>query len=247
MKNNLLSKISKLALIPALALALNTGKTNAQKLEFNPEISMGWAAGTYSDLKIYDNWQDHFKNLYGDEKLEHIKTKGNNVFDIGVDLGLSIKKFSLGLSSRYSLDEISNEKSLSAIELHDWKFDYARIHEMVLKQKAPSLGAYFKIPIGENGRLVLRDSFRKVGIDEIKREDTELSSRLKCPTPTDDTKTLTRVFERTKSKVLLNKAGLEYQFYSSGAIVGFELFYETDWNKVHGAGGKINIYWDNLY
>ena len=254
---NLLSKISKLALIPALAFTLNTGKAHAQKVEFNPGVYAGVMGSSYSGFKVYDNWESHFKDIEGDETLKYKKIKDNFDVSVGTDLGILLKNnVSFGLTSKYSLTENFEDakKYLSLVELHDWDYDYTRIHGIYLKQKTPSLGAYLKIPFDKENRLALRSSFRKAGTVEEKREDVylepELNSKLKCegpPTPRDETEDLTRVFEETKSNTLLNKNSVEYQFYSDGAIIGFELFYETDWKKVHEIGASLNISWDNLY
>jgi len=244
---NLLGKIVKPLLIPALAFSMSLKNTDAQKLEFNPGISLGGGACNYSGIKIYDDWQSHFKNFNGDEELKNKKIKAYFECEVEADLGISFKSFSFGINSRYSIPQAIKGRSLSAIELHNWHFDYAKICEATLNQKYPSLGAYIKFPTRKNEQICFRGSFRKAGISNIKREDINLYTKpspdAKCDeVPIDDTKNIARVFERTKSKTLLNKMGLEYQIRDRGSIGGLELYYETDWNKVHELGLSIISY-----
>lgn len=256
---NLLNKIGKALLVPTLALSLGVQKSNAQednypKIEFNPGVSVGWDISKYSGPKVYDNWQEHFEDLTGNERLEEGKTYKKVNCEFGTDLGILFKNgFSFGLNTKYSLTENSkmSKNYLCKTELHNWEFDYANINEVFLRQKTPSLGAYLKFPISEDIKLVLRSSIRNAELNEVKREDKNLKDidiRLKCePSPVDDTKGLTRIFEEKKSNVLLNRNGAEFQFYNEGAICGMEVFYETDWNKIHQAGFSLNFSLDNLY
>jgi hypothetical protein len=55
---------------------------------------------------------------------------------------------------------------LLAIELNNWKFDYARINEFFLKQTTPSIGAYINFPINENVRVCVKGSARQAKIVE---------------------------------------------------------------------------------
>lgn len=244
---NLISKIGKSLLIPALAFSLNTKKVDAQKLELNSGIYFGGGAANYSKFKMYSDWQSHFKDLNGDEKLKHKKLKAYGDFQFGADFGISFKDFSLGLTSRYSIVDLFKEKPLSAVELHNWKFNYAKVHEATLKQKTPSMGIYLKFPVGGETKMILRGYARKAEIDEIKREDIYFATKdSKCdPVPADYTKELTREFERTKIKTILNKLGLEFQSRDEDDILwGLELYYETDWKRVHEVGGNMSVYFN---
>jgi hypothetical protein len=244
---NILNKLGKSLLIPALAFSLGTKQVNAQKLEFNPGVYGGAGTTHYSKFEIYPNWQSHFKKLNGNEELKHKKIKAYGDFQIGTDLGISFNEFSFGLNARYSISEVFKEKSLSVIELHNWKFDYARIYEATLKQKYPSLGFYIKFPVGKETKMLLRGSARKAEINEIKREDVSLSpADAKCdPVPIDETSNLTREFERIKSKTLLNKIGLEFQTRDEDeALWGWELYYESDWKRVHELGANVSVYFN---
>jgi hypothetical protein len=242
---NLLGKIVKPLLIPALALSMNLKNADAQKLEFHPGIYGGVGTTKYSKFEMYSNWEQHFKGLDGDEELKHKKIKAYGDFQVGVDLGISFNNFSFGLNSRYSISEVFKERALSAVELHNWHFDYATVYEATLKQKTPSLGAYVKFPVWEDTEMVLRGSARKSEINEIKREDVYFApdSDSKCPpTPSDDTDGITREFERARTKTLLNRIGLELQSPEDEGMWGLELYYETDWKRVHAFGANVNLH-----
>ncbi|MGY4884035.1 MAG: hypothetical protein ACP5NZ_00460 [Nanobdellota archaeon] len=242
---NLITKISKIILIPAFAMSMNLKNADAQKLEFYPTFSAGAGLGHYSNFKIYDNWQSHFKGLDGDEVLKDKKIKPYAECEIGADIGIDFNGFSFGINSRYSLAQAIYQRSLSAIELHNWDFDYARIHEATLNQKMPSAGVYFKFPLKNGNRMCLRGGVKKAEINQIKREDDYFTPDSKCDaTPVDDTKNLTYEFERTKNKILLNKMSLEYLTPVDGGTTGFEFYYETDWKRTHEVGATINLYID---
>ena len=66
---NILSKIGKSLLIPALAFSLNTKDANSQKLEFKPIVSVGIGTTNQSKFNVYEEWETHFKGLNGDEQL----------------------------------------------------------------------------------------------------------------------------------------------------------------------------------
>jgi len=118
---NILSKIGKSLLIPALALSLNTKDANSQKIEFKPEMSIGAGLSHYSGFKVYQDWNKHFVGLDGDEKLSNKKIAGYPDWQVGLDMGLKFKKFSFGVTSRYSIAEAIKEKSLSTITLNNWR------------------------------------------------------------------------------------------------------------------------------
>jgi len=242
---NILAKITKPLLIPVLALSMNLKNADAQKLEFNPGFYIGGGATTYSNLKIYDDWQSHFKGLSGDEVLKYKKIRGHFNFQPALDLGIAFKNFSFGFNLGYSVSEAVKEKTLSSIDLYNWHYNYARIREASLKQKTPSLGIYLKFPVGDDGKICLRGSARKVDINEIKREDIYFAPESKCDqTPIDDTKNSTREFERIGCKTLLNKIGLEYQSFVEEGLSGFGLYYETDWKRVHELGANVSLYFN---
>jgi hypothetical protein len=73
MKKNLLSKISKLAIIPALAFSLNNNEINAQK-RFETEIGMhmDFKASHHPDFEVPDDWLSHMRDLnyYYEETLD---------------------------------------------------------------------------------------------------------------------------------------------------------------------------------
>jgi hypothetical protein len=166
-------------------------------------------------------------------------------FGVGADLGIKFKKFSLGLNTEYSLATALENRSLAVIELHNWNFNYAKIHEITLNQKTPSLGIYFKIPFDKENSIKLTGAFRKAQTIEIKREDPNIHPAAKCaPVPSDNTDDLTKVFEKTKSKTLLNKIGLEYQSKDENGILGLSFYYETDWKKIHEFGLNLSLYFD---
>lgn len=240
---NIFSKIGKSLLIPALALSMNTKNLDAQKLEFNPVFSVGGKLTNYAGLRVYDDWKKHFLYLSGDEQLKYTKIRYYFDSQIGADVGLAFKDFSFGLTSRYYITDLKKERTLSAVELHNWDIDYARIHEFALKQQTPSIGAYVKFPCKNDWDIALKGSVRNVKISEIKREDIDLAPKLKCYEPVDETDDLTREFERNTKKNLLSKIGLELQ-QKGDATGGIEIYYETDWKKIHELGANLSIYFN---
>lgn len=241
---NILSKIGKSLLIPALAFSISTKDANSQKLEFNPEISVGGKFTYHAGLEAYPDWDKHFIKLDGNEELKYKEIGKYCDSQIGADLGIAFKNVSFGLTSRYYITDIKKERTLSSVELHNWKFDYARINEFAMKQITPSIGAYVKFPIGVDYELALKGSSRKVKISEIKREDKDLGLQLKCdPVPIDETNKLTKEFERSSYKSLLSKIGLELQVIDDSNL-GFEVYYETDWKKIHELGANLSLYFN---
>jgi hypothetical protein len=240
---NILSKLAKTLLIPALALSMSMKDADAQKLEFKPVISVGGKLTNHADLNVYDNWHKHFSNLRGDEELKYKKIGYYFDSQVGADAGLAFKNFSAGLTSRYYITDFKKERTLSAVELHNWKFDYARIHEFVLKQLTPSLGIYLNFPIDKKRNLSLKGSLRKAKICEIKREDINLKQDSKCEEPADDTNGLTKEFERNCYKTNLSKIALELQT-TDDVTGGIELYYETDWKRVHELGANLSVYFN---
>jgi hypothetical protein len=240
---NILSKLAKPLLIPVLALSMNLKNADAQKLEFNPVISAGGKFTNHAGLKVYDDWHKHFLNLRGDEELKYKKVGYYFDSQVGVDVGLAFKNFSVGLTSRYYITDLKKERTLSAVELHNWYFNYARIHEFSLKQKTPSIGIYVNLPRDEHNRISLKGSVRNVDISEVKREDINLVPKSKCEEPADDTNGLTKEFERNKCRTLLSKIGLELQ-KTDDVTGGIELYYETDWKKIHELGANLSIYFN---
>jgi hypothetical protein len=241
---NLLSKIAKPLLISALALSMSMKDADAQKLEFKPEISVGGKLTNHGGLKVYDDWQKHFLKLSGDEELKYKKVGYYFDSQVGADIGIALKNFSFGLTSRYYVTDFKKERTLSAVELHNWHYDYVRIHEFSLKQTTPSLGIYLNFPIDNNHKISLRGSMRKAKICEIKREDIDLKQDSKCDAaPVDGTDDYTREFERNCYKTNLSKIGLELQTIDD-VTGGIELYYETDWKKVHELGANLSIYFD---
>ena len=242
---NIWNKIVKPLLIPALALSMCLKNMDAQKLEFSPGAYIGGGRSKYSNFKIYDGWQKHFKGLNGDEELKYTEKMKFSDFGVGADLGIKFKKFSMGLNTEYSIAAALEDRPLAAIELHNWNFDYAKIQEIALNQKTPSLGVYIKIPFDEYNSIKLKGAFRKVQTTEIKREDPNIHPAAKCaPVPSDNTDDLTKVFEKTKSKTLLNKIGLEYKAKDESEILGLDFYYETDWKKIHEFGLNLSLYFD---
>lgn len=242
---NISNKIIKSLLIPALALSLNTKNIDAQKLQIQPVITTGSDITNYSKFNIYDNWENNFKGLNGDEQLKNKKMEKYTDFQVGLNLEIKLTNLYLGFSSKYSLTQAIKEIPLGAIELHNWKFDYSRINEFFLKQTTPSIEAYIKFPVNENVGICLSSSVRQAKIIESKRQDTSLNNQLKCaPAPQDETDKLTQEFETTKTKTLLNKMGLEVQISDNTGRLGIEGFYETDWKKIKIIGLNGNIYFN---
>jgi hypothetical protein len=259
---NLVSKIGKAILIPALALSLGVQKSSAQdeqhrKIEFTPVVNFGFGGNLYSGFKLYDNWQNHFVGLDGDEELKQKTINPYANLDVGFDLGILNKdnKNSFGLNVTYSLFDKAMNRDVACVELHNWNFDYVKIHELVLKDNLPSLGVYFKGQVGRDNYFLLRGSLRKAEFTEIKREDPNIDQRdqdsksnLKCaPTPIDNTNELTRVFETNKTKSLVSKLGVEILGEYDELNLGAELYYETDWKKFHSLGLTLNFYLNNLF
>ncbi len=242
---NILSKIGKSLLIPALAFSLNTKDANSQKLEFKPIVSVGIGTTNQSKFNVYEEWETHFKGLNGDEQLINKDMEKYGDFKVGFDMGIKFDNLAIGLSSDYSIAKSLKSIPLVAIELHDWNFNYSRINEFFLKQKTPSIGAYFRFPLKDNAEMCLRGSAREAYIDERKREDIYFAENPKCvPTPRDDTDYLTQEFEKTKTKTFLNKIGLEVQISDEDGRCGFEGFYETDWKNVNIFGLNTNVWFD---
>lgn len=242
---NILSKIGKSLLIPTLALSMNTNDLKAQKLNIKPEISAGSGITNFSRFNVYSNWEDHFNGLDGDEKLTDTKMEKYADFQVGLNLEIKHPNFSWGIYSKYSITQAINEIPLAAIELHNWKFDYARVNEFFLKQTTPSIGIYVNFPVNENVMICLKNSLRQAKIVESKREDISLNNQLKCaPAPNDNTEDLTKEFENKKTKTLLNKIGLEIQISDDSGRLGIEGFYETDWKRINVLGLTGNIYFN---
>lgn len=242
---NILNKLGKSLLIPAIALSLNTKQADAQKLNLHPELSVGYSIPNLSKFKIYDDWESHFKGFNGDEQLINEKLEKSPDLKVGLNLGVDLDNFSVGLFSNYSITQAINQTPLAAIELHNWKFDYAKINEFSLKQKTPSIGAYIAFSLNDNLNICLKGSARTAEINEIKREDIYFSKDAKCdPIPRDKTEDLTQEFENTKTKTLLNKIGLEVQFSDDTGNFGLEGFYETDWKRINLLGLNLNFYFN---
>lgn len=241
---NILSKIGKSLLIPALAFSINSRDANSQKLEFNPIVGAGIGTTNQSNFNVYKGWENHFKGLNGDEQLINKDMERYGDFKVGFDIGIKFDNLALGLSSDYSIAKALTSIPLAAIELHDWNFNYARINEFSLKQKTPSIGAYFRFPLNDDATICLRGSVREAYLEERKREDLYFAENSKCSTPRDDTDYLTQEFEKIKSKTLLNKIGLEVQISDENGRCGFEGFYETDWERVNIFGLNANVYFN---
>jgi len=252
--NNLINKLIKPLLIPALSLSLNSSTLSAQdnhplKINFSNRLNFCGVISNYNDLKIYDNWKDHFEDLNGDEKLKYFKFNVLGDLGMGLDFGISLNRYSLGITSEVSLREIMGNQRLAYIELHDWKYDYTKILDIKERTKIPDLGVYFQIPTkNKDYSIILRASMGKSEIIEERREDKSLKkqpenpNKLKCEFPEDNTKKLTKVFERKKTIYKNTRIGIEFNEKSNELDSGVELYYETNWDNMNTLGLSISYY-----
>jgi len=119
MKNGLVSKILKLALVPAIALSLNTNKIHAQENLFECDIDIALEGGRqdyyHGDIIPYDDWEKNFQPPCNGQYLSLSKdTFSKADFNLALKIRLG-DYFSIGPRFGFPISG-----SIQTITLHWW-------------------------------------------------------------------------------------------------------------------------------
>jgi hypothetical protein len=237
-KNTLLSKLGKLALIPALAFSLSTKNAESQnvnlsfKLEY--DLSMNYSANR---PQPYEKWETHFLNPQKSMSLTKRIYTPQLDFNLGSDLSFKIGKGAVGVSLDVPAYSMFVKRSLAKLKLHGWKSEPVTLSEYKLKQTTPSFGGFLRFPIDSESDLVLRGSFQYYNLCQENRQDKMFKHQgAKCDEPVDYTKEYTEVFERTcPEKLRTIKIGLEL-FKKDSDNEAYRIYYESDFKNFHRVG-----------
>lgn len=163
MAKNLMSRIGKLALIPALAFSLNTGKIQAQEKKFNTDFNLyiGPKVSHYPEFKVPEDWQSHFRDLdfyYGNYgkgiKLKSTKFPfGADVLTIGFNSYFKLKNgLEVGTSVEGGFQNLRCLNRVSQAKVFFGK-DYERsfwVKDLTLLKLSPNFGPFIRIPVKNN-------------------------------------------------------------------------------------------------
>jgi hypothetical protein len=252
MSKNLISRLGKLALIPALAFSLSAKNIDAQKSEHSPKLSYKMditSAINYAVKapKPYENWESHFLDPIGGMNLSKKIYMPELDCSFGLDFYIPINKTDIGLSCDLPLYSFCANRSLSKFEINDWKSEPVTLCEYKFRQTTPNLGAFVRFPVREDWDLGLKASLQNYKFYQENHQDKNFKEnaeeqKLKCDGPTiKPTEQFTDIFEKTKKqKIQTLRLGLELldKEKDNGT---YSAYYESDFKTFHRFGISLGF------